>query len=124
MYKINVWGHFSGAHKLNDYQGNCANLHGHNWKVRLTVSCKKLNNIGMAIDFKDANSILNNILKKFDHTYLNENLLFNKINPTSENICKVIFDELSKAINNDNNKVYEIEVWESDKYSVCYNENS
>ncbi len=122
MYKINVWGHFSGAHKLDGYQGNCANLHGHNWKVCLTICCKELNEIGMAIDFREAKSILNNILKKFDHSYLNESLLLKDMNPTSENICKLLFDELGKEINTQDKKVYEVEVWESDEYSVCYNE--
>ncbi|MEE9585050.1 MAG: 6-carboxytetrahydropterin synthase, partial [Candidatus Brocadiales bacterium] len=44
---------FAAAHSLRGYQGECENLHGHNWKVQVVLSAKKLNGLGMVLDFKD-----------------------------------------------------------------------
>jgi len=120
MFEINIWSHFSAAHRLDGYQGECANLHGHNWKVRLGTFCKKTNEIGMTIDFKVLKKQFEKLLYEFDHKYLNDLEIFSKHNPTSEFIAKIIFEKASAQINNSNCKVKEIEVWESDKYSVVY----
>ena len=41
---------FAAAHNLINYQGDCENLHGHNWKVEVRVSAIELNNAGLGID--------------------------------------------------------------------------
>ncbi|MCB5249909.1 MAG: 6-carboxytetrahydropterin synthase QueD [Candidatus Cloacimonadales bacterium] len=120
MYKINVSSSFSAAHKLNNYPGLCKNLHGHNWKVRIQINCMKVDELGMAIDFGVAKKYLNDIMSMFDHQYLNDLPYFTGINPTSENIARVIFDELKKEFNSEDAKIAEVEVWESDHSSVIY----
>ena len=52
MYSIKVEANFSSAHNLRGYKGKCEELHGHNWKVEVVVSKKKLDKIGMVLDFK------------------------------------------------------------------------
>ncbi|MDD2650667.1 MAG: 6-carboxytetrahydropterin synthase QueD [Candidatus Cloacimonetes bacterium] len=123
MYKINVSSSFSAAHKLNNYPGLCKNLHGHNWKVRIQINCMKVDELGMAIDFGVAKKYLNDIMSMFDHQYLNDLPYFTGINPTSENIARVIFDELKKEFNSEDAKIAEVEVWESDHSSVIYTKN-
>ena len=120
MFEINIWSHFSAAHRLDGYQGECANLHGHNWKIRLGIFCKKTNKIGMTIDFKVLKKQFEKILSEFDHKYLNSLECFAEQNPTSELIAKTLFEKTSAQINDSNCKVKEIEVWESEKYSVVY----
>ena len=40
MYEITVTSHFSGAHRLRYLHGKCEELHGHNWKVEVSVVSK------------------------------------------------------------------------------------
>lgn len=122
MYKLNVRSHFSAAHKLNRYDGACKRLHGHNWKVRVCLACEKRDATGMCIDFGDIKRYLKDVLDRFDHQYLNELKIFKDENPTSENIAKLIFQELKSKITNNNCKVSEVEIWESEKSSVIYSE--
>jgi len=120
MYKLNVTSDFSSAHKLNGYEGLCKNLHGHNWKVRIGILCKKVDNIGMTIDFGEVKKNLSEIMTMLDHTYLNDLEYFKEKNPTSENIAKFIYHEMKKRINVQDCSIAEVEVWESDKTSMLY----
>lgn len=131
MYKINVSASFPGAHRLNNYPGACKNLHGHNWKIRVQLAVKELDELGMAIDFGVVKEHLRNLMNKFDHQYLNDlewfkteesdsNQTIGKKNPTSENIARVIFEEMQKSLGNNNVSINEVEVWESDNSSVIY----
>ena len=96
MYEIEVFSNFSSAHNLRGYKGKCENIHGHNWEVGVTVSSGKLNKIGIVADFRDVKRLLNGVLKKLDHRDLNKIAYFKKVNPTSENIAKFIYDELRR----------------------------
>ena len=120
MYKLNVISDFSAAHHLQDYDGKCKNLHGHNWKVRVSVICEKTDEIGLTIDYGIVKKILNEIMEKLDHSYLNELESFAGINPTSENIAKFIFEEMKQKISVDFCRISEVEIWESDRTSMIY----
>ena len=117
MYQVTIETHFSSAHRLRQYNGECERLHGHNWNVQVSIASEKLNNLGMVIDFKELKSRTNRLMDKFDHQYLNEVPPFTELNPTTENIAKFVFDELSKVINTDSTKVSKVTVWES---PTCY----
>jgi 6-pyruvoyltetrahydropterin/6-carboxytetrahydropterin synthase len=120
MYEIIVKHHFSSAHKLINYDGECRNLHGHNWKVKVFARTKELNDLGISFDFKEFKSIAKAEIDKYDHVYLNDHPSFRDINPTAENIARILFTELSGKINNTNLKIAMIEVWESDNNGVRY----
>ena len=120
MYEIIVKHHFSSAHMLNNYLGECKNLHGHNWKVKVFARAEELNNIGISLDFKEFKSIVKNEIDKFDHMFLNDHPSFKEINPTAENIARTIYNELSEKVNSENLKIYMIEVWESDNNGMRY----
>jgi len=122
MYKLNVSSDFSAAHKLVGYDGPCKNLHGHNWKVRVAINCQKIDEIGLTIDFGIVKKILSKITDKLDHQLLNELEMFQNVNPTSENIARYFYDEMSKKISINSCKLVEIEIWESDKSSLIYSE--
>ena len=72
MFEISVRDEFSSAHNLRGYKGKCEALNGHNWQVEVVVLSSKLDDIGMAIDFKKLKEIVNSVIKELDHTYLNE----------------------------------------------------
>lgn len=122
MFRISKELNFSAAHALRGHHGGCENLHGHNWRVRATVQADELDDMEMVIDYKDLKTHLAEVLSPFDHRFLNEAKPFDKQNPTSENIARHIFLELSKRVNNDQRRVLKVEVWETPKNRAEYRE--
>ena len=122
-YTLKILTDFASAHTLRDYPGACSRMHGHNWKVELEVEATRLNEIGIAIDFKQMKKTANDVCDQLDHHYLNELEPFTEINPTAENIAAYLYDEISKQINNEYIKVSALTLWETDRASVRYQEN-
>ncbi|MDR1122682.1 MAG: 6-carboxytetrahydropterin synthase QueD [Endomicrobium sp.] len=116
-YKLSVTKNFASAHSLREYKGRCENIHGHNWKIRVSFSGSKLDSTGMLIDFTNIKKYLDQIISYLDHKFLNEIEPFNKINPTTENIAMFIYEQL-KQIETETAKVCEVEVWESESSSA------
>lgn len=94
MYQVSVRKHFDAAHYLRGYGGKCEELHGHRFEVVIAVETEGLNEIGLAFDFAELKKNLNEVLKRFDHTFLNEVPPFDKVNPSSENIAVTVYREL------------------------------
>ena len=122
MFRLKILTSFAAAHCLINYQGDCENLHGHNWRVEVTVRAGELDEAGLGIDFKILKAETNQLLKTLDHKYLNELPPFNGLSPSSENISRFLFRELSNKLNTDNIKVETITVWESDFACASYSE--
>lgn len=120
MYEVTVWSYFSGAHRLRHLQGKCEELHGHNWKVEVTVASPKLNREGVVIDFKILKSKLEKVLKALDHSYLNDLPYFSKVEPSSENIAKYIFKHLSIELRNYPVSLNKVCTWESETSYATY----
>lgn len=118
MYELSIKGDFASSHSLRGHSGKCKNLHGHTWKVKVVIEGKQLNDIGMVADFAFIKRHLKIFLSKLDHTHLNDLDFFKKINPTSENLAKYIYDEFSKMCQP--LKIREVQVLESDSTSVTY----
>lgn len=122
MYKLKIHTAFAAAHCLINYQGDCENLHGHNWKVEVAVTAAELDKAGLGIDFKVLKQETNAILRTLDHKYLNELPPFVDVSPSSENISRFLYEELSKRLNDGNVTVESITVWESDNAAATYYE--
>ncbi len=123
MYELTIISDFAAAHNLRFYEGECERLHGHNWKVEVTVAGRKLDRSGLAMDFKVLKKILENILERLDHKYLNEIMPFDRENPSSENIARYIFNQFKKEIKGKGIKVARVRVWESDNAAATYYES-
>lgn len=122
MYKLTIRTSFAAAHNLINYQGDCENLHGHNWRVEVTVTATELDKAGLGIDFKVIKREAGVVIKELDHKYLNDNPAFKGISPSSEHISRYLYHRLSETLNNDIIKVDNITVWESDNASATYYE--
>lgn len=123
MYILKTIVSFSAAHSLRGYIGDCARIHGHNWKIEAEVHTPELNDIGIGIDFKDVKNSMRQIIEPLDHQYLNELAPFDKLNPTAENIAKWFFDKLAPQINHGKIELAAITLWETDKSSIRYEPN-
>ena len=51
MFEVSVEYTFAAGHSLRNYRGKCENVHGHNYRVRITVEGEQLNSIGLLVDF-------------------------------------------------------------------------
>ena len=122
-YTMRVVTDFAAAHALRDYPGECARLHGHNWKVEVEVEASQLNDIGMGVDFKDIKRATKAIIGDLDHRYLNEIPPFDSVNPTAENIAAFLHQNLSSKLNTNVVSVSRITLWETDRACVSYTEN-
>ena len=120
VFEIYVQTHFSAAHALRGYSGDCARIHGHNWIIDVFVRCKALDEIGIGIDFRDIKKGVKRVLKNLDHFNLNELPPFQDINPTSENIAKFLYGELSRHLNSENITVSRIKVSETPGAGAFY----
>ena len=119
MRYMKIATHFSSAHHLEKYPGNCSRLHGHNWKIILIFQINQLDELGMGYDFKELKNKVETVMKYYDHQYLNELDEFKEVNPTAENIAESIFIKINQ-LKLENIEIYEVEVFESEKYSIIY----
>jgi 6-pyruvoyltetrahydropterin/6-carboxytetrahydropterin synthase len=122
MFRLTIHTAFAAAHNLTHYQGDCENLHGHNWKVEVSITTDHLDKAGLGIDFKILKKETNVLLKTLDHKYLNEIPPFNELSPSSENIARYLYGELTKIFGSDKVKVEMVTVWESDFAAASYYE--
>ncbi len=119
-YELMIETHFAAAHSLRDYPGDCARLHGHNWKVELYVECGELDKLGLAVDYKVLKNELKAVLKDWDHYNLNDIAPFDTINPSSENVARVLYEEMSRRLDDGRIRVSRIVIGETCTAKVTY----
>ncbi len=126
MYEIMIEDTFASAHQLRGYNGPCENMHGHTWKVQVFLSGTELDKLGMLYDFKTAKKVLKGVLEEFDHKNLNEVECFKDVNPTAENIARVIFEKVNALVglvgvpHAAPVQIKKTVVWESEKTCATY----
>lgn len=126
--------HFEMAHALLGYDGLCKNIHGHSYKLLVTLKGKPIQDanspkIGMVIDFSDLKKIIkDNIVEYYDHSLLlNKNtpietqvelkksydkVYFTDFQPTCENMVIYIAQKLQPLIPN-NTELFSIRLYET-----------
>ncbi len=113
MYSIVKEFDFAAAHFLTKYKGKCENLHGHTYKLLVTIT-GELNEDDMVMDFGDIKYIVKqHVLSKLDHSSLNDHFE----NPSCELVAKWIYKTLQPHL-----PVTEVQLWETPTSSVIYNE--
>ena len=122
QFALSVTVDFAAAHQLHGYEGNCARLHGHNWKIVVEVSGQKLDGVGMVMDFKTMKKAANQVADRLDHFYLNDIPPFDTINPTAENLAAWFYREVGALLNNEHAHVSAVTLWETDRACVTYQE--
>ena len=94
MYTISVETHFWALHQLRLADGSNEPTHGHNWAVTAQVSAKRLDSMGLAIDFGRIRVLLNRIIAQLHNESLEKLDYFRRNNPSAENVAKYVFDQL------------------------------
>jgi 6-pyruvoyltetrahydropterin/6-carboxytetrahydropterin synthase len=138
--RLRVIDHFDAAHRLLQYQGKCANLHGHTWvvEVGIDIDIRQITSVGFAIDFGDLKLIVKSVLEEYDHAFLvnrsdpiSANMGFTRLiqfdgNPTAEMLAIQILKDLRQELRErelTGITVAEVTVWESPRAGVTvYNQ--
>jgi 6-pyruvoyltetrahydropterin/6-carboxytetrahydropterin synthase len=131
MYRVTKEIGFCYGHRLLNYAGKCRNLHGHNGRAVVTLEAPALDRLGMVVDFTEIKRVLKTwIDDTLDHKMLlhrddpvlpelrrqGEPFVELDVNPTAENIAKLIFDyAIGHGL-----PVVEVTLWESDNSFATY----
>ena len=131
MYRVSREIHFCYGHRLLNYDGKCRHLHGHNGKAVITLEAAGLDRLGMVMDFSEIKRVVGTwIGDTLDHKMLlhrddpvipelrrlGEPFVELDVNPTAENIARLIFDRAAAH----GLPVTEVTLWETDSSFATY----
>jgi len=120
MYEVSVEQSFASAHALRNYRGGCENVHGHNFRVQISIQGEHLDETGLLVDFLEVQSLMGAVIGSLDHQFLNEVSPFDQINPSAENIAKYFYDRIRAGLTNGAVRIAEVRIWETDSSSALY----
>lgn len=122
MFEVTVEETFAAGHALRGYKGKCENVHGHNYRVCVTLAGPELDPAGLLYDFVHLKQIINGVIRSLDHKFLNDYAPFDVVNPSAENIAKYFYDEASKVLRQVPNgaRISSITIWETETSAATY----
>lgn len=122
FFELNIELEFCSAHIISGHKGKCSNLHGHNYKTRISLAGSELDSLGFLIDFSDLKEISKEVIELLDHKYINEinYPLFLEGKTSAENIAKYIYEQLETRLGRKKSLLNDVTIWETPKYSVRY----
>jgi 6-pyruvoyltetrahydropterin/6-carboxytetrahydropterin synthase len=117
MYKIGIEDEFEAFHFLTGDFGPENQLHGHRYRVRVTLEGERLDESGMLYDFAKLQASLKKILSRLNYQTLNEIVGLREANPTVENLCLYIHQHITAMLHDESGGEQitglEVTVWES-----------
>ena len=122
MFEVTVEQTFAAGHALRNYKGKCENVHGHNFKVQVTIEGERLDDTGLLVDFIDVKNLMGAVIERLDHQFLNEVAPFDVKNPSAENIAEYFHQEMTSGLADTPVPVWirEVKVWETEIQSASY----
>ena len=109
--ELNCIFHFAASHFLTKYHGKCEDLHGHNYKVVVTIE-DELQEDGMVLDFKIVKKVVKEkVISKLDHKHLNDIIE----NPSAEHVAIWIWEKIK-----DDMPLKKVTVYETENYYCSY----
>jgi 6-pyruvoyltetrahydropterin/6-carboxytetrahydropterin synthase len=119
MFEITVEETFAAGHALRNYHGRCENVHGHNYRVQVTVTGEQLDAAGLLVDFVELKRIMHAVVDRMDHQFLNDVPPFDVLNPSAENMARYIYEQIAANMPGPA-RVSAVKLWETDTASATY----
>jgi 6-pyruvoyltetrahydropterin/6-carboxytetrahydropterin synthase len=117
-FQISTTREFAAAHALRLYDGTLEPVHGHNWRVRVTVAAAQLDSIGVVMDFHELERLVDAIITPWHNHHLNEIAPFTgHLNPSAENVALHVGQSLRLP---NRVKLLCVEVWETSTNRATY----
>src|SRR5277367_6857596 len=122
MFQVSVEETFSSGHALRGYRGKCENVHGHNYRVRVTLEGPQLDGIGLLVDFTQLKKIIREVTGTLDHQFMNDLEPFKTVNPSAENVAKYFYEQVSSQLTElpPGARITDVIVWETDTSRAQY----
>lgn len=121
MFEVTVEQTFAAGHALRNYHGKMEDIHGHNYRVRVTVEGRQLDSTGLLVDFLEVDRLIKGAVGYLDHRFINDLKPFDEINPSAENIAKYFYDRVNEGLKNEVPvRISAVQVWETDTSSAIY----
>ena len=120
MFEITVEETFAAGHALRNYHGRCENVHGHNYRVQVTLAGTELDQAGLLVDFSEVKRVLHAVVDRMDHQFLNDVAPFDVLNPSAENMARYIYEEIGRQMPPGGARVDAVKLWETDTASATY----
>jgi 6-pyruvoyltetrahydropterin/6-carboxytetrahydropterin synthase len=126
MFEVTVEQTFAAGHALRNYHGKSEEVHGHNYRVRVTVEGAQLDSTGLLVDFLEVNRLITGAVGYLDHRFMNDLKPFDEINPSAENIAKYFYDRIHGGLKQGGLKnevpvrISAVQVWETDTSSAIF----
>jgi len=124
MFEVTVEETFAAGHALRGYHGKCENVHGHNYKVHVTIQGERLDATGLLVDFVELKRLLHAAVERLDHQFLNDVPPFDVQNPSAENMAKYFYDKIRTGMNDAALQVpvevSQVRIWETDTSVAAY----
>jgi len=121
MFEVSVERTFAAGHALRNYKGKCENVHGHNYRVQVTVEGPELDSNGLLIDFIELKRLTMEVIDYLDHRFINDLPPFDAINPSAENLAKYFYDRVSAGMRAGAlAQIAEVRIWETDTSVAAY----
>jgi 6-pyruvoyltetrahydropterin/6-carboxytetrahydropterin synthase len=121
MFQVTIEQTFAAGHALRNYHGKCENVHGHNYRCQVTLEGERLDETGLLMDFVALKRVLQSVIDRLDHQWLNDFPPFDVLNPSAENIAKYIYDEVHRGIAAPADvRIGSVRLWETDTSSATY----
>jgi 6-pyruvoyltetrahydropterin/6-carboxytetrahydropterin synthase len=124
MFEISVEETFAAGHALRGYRGKCENVHGHNYRIRVTIEGRGLDSIGLLVDFAEIKRLMRALIERWDHRFLNDVPPFDRDNPSAENMARYFCEEMARGMESLRSEVpvriAEVKVWETDSATATY----
>jgi 6-pyruvoyltetrahydropterin/6-carboxytetrahydropterin synthase len=120
MFEVSVEQTFAAGHALRNYHGKCENVHGHNYRVQVTIQGPQLDAIGLLVDFVEVKRLMKEVVDRLDHQFINDLAPFDEINPSAENMARYFYDEISRGLGDGPVRLGEVKIWETDTASATY----
>jgi 6-pyruvoyltetrahydropterin/6-carboxytetrahydropterin synthase len=100
MFRVSVEETFSSGHALRGYKGKCENVHGHNYRVQVSIEGPQLDGI----------------------EFLNDLEPFKTVNPSAENMAKYFYEQMTARLREmpQGARLVEAVVWETDTANAVY----
>jgi 6-pyruvoyltetrahydropterin/6-carboxytetrahydropterin synthase len=117
-FEISTTRTFSAAHALRLYDNTLEPIHGHNWRVRVTVASRDLDPIGVVMDFHELERLVDQIVTPWHNRHLNDCPPFAQgTNPSAENVAL----HIARALKLPQPVVLiKVQVWETDANRATY----
>lgn len=135
MYRVEKTFRVPVGHRLSKHAGLCKNIHGHNLKIKVSLSTTETDSNDMVVDFSDIKAIVNPILAEFDHACLFNptdetvkklegfklvSITDTDTDPTAEVFCKYLYDRIDAKVSLYGIKLDYVRIWESDDSMAEY----